>query len=81
MRERRDKEGAREKYMGAERERESAQGGRVCTGGREIESETRGSQTRESRRVDATNARFETRILARTRGERRREHELRVALI
>ena len=42
---------------------------------------TRKSQTRESRCVDVTNAGFETRVSARTRGERRREHELRVTLI
>ena len=39
------------------------------------------SQTRESRRVYVTNAGFETRVQARTREERRREHELRVTLI
>ena len=41
---------------------------------------TRKSQTRESRCVDVTNAGFETRISVRTRGERRRERKLRVAL-
>ena len=46
-----------------------------------FESGTRESQTREPRRVDATNAGFDTRVQVRTRGERRREHELRVALI
>ena len=35
-------------------------GERVCTGGREFESETRGSQTRGSRYIDTTNVRFET---------------------
>jgi len=69
--------------MERERERESVcvQGERVCTGGREIESETRGSQTRESRRVEITNTGFENRVLARTRGERRRKYELRITLI
>jgi len=43
-------------------------------------SETRGSQKRELRRVDATNAGFDTRVQVITRGERGREHELRVAL-
>ena len=43
------------------REREYVRGERVCTGRRRFESETRGSQTRESRRLDATNVRFETR--------------------
>ena len=62
-------------------ERESVQGERDCTGGRGFESETRGSQTRGSRCINATNAGFETRVQVRTRGERRREHELRVALI
>ena len=42
---------------------------------------TRESQTRESRRVEATNAEFETRVQARTREERGREHELCVTLI
>ena len=60
--------------------RERVQGEKVCTGGREFESETRGSQTRESRRVYVTNAGFKTRVQVRTRGERRREHELHVAL-
>ena len=55
-------------------------GERVCTGGREFESETRGSQTRESRRVDATNVRFETRVQVRTRGERERGRRFRVTL-
>jgi len=70
-------------------------GERVCTGGREFEGETRGSQTRESRRVDTTNAGFETRVqvitqeergrgrgfrVALSREEHRRGHELRVAL-
>ena len=41
---------------------------------------TRKSQTRESRCVDVTTAGFETRVPVRTRGERRREHKLRVAL-
>ena len=40
---------------------------------------TRESQTRESRRVEATNAGFETHVKARTR-EHRRGYELRVAL-
>ena len=35
-----------------------------------FESETRGSQTRESRREDATNAGFDTRVQVRARGER-----------
>ena len=47
---------------GKERARESAQGERVCTGRRGIESETRGSQTQESRRVEATNTEFKTRV-------------------
>ena len=63
-----------------EEERECVQGERVCTGGRGFESETRGSQTRESRRVDATNAGFETRVQVRTRGERGRGHRFRVTL-
>ena len=67
----------RERVQG---ERECTGGERVCTGECGFESETRGSQTRESRRVDATNARFETRVQVRTRGERRRGRELRVAL-
>ena len=54
----------REKEL--ERERESLErevnGKRECTGRRGFESETRGSQTRESRRVDATNAGFDTRV-------------------
>ena len=59
MRERRDKVRARERNPW----RESVQGEReIAYRGREFESETRGSQTRESRRVDATNARFETRV-------------------
>ena len=62
-------------------EREYVQGERVCSGGREFESETRGSQTRESRRIEATNAGFGTRVQDRTREERGREHELRVTLI
>ena len=41
---------------------------------------TRKSQTRESRCEDITNAGLETRVSARTRGERRRERKLRVAL-
>ena len=60
--------------------RESVQGERLCTGGREFESETRGSQTRESRRVDATNARFETHVQVITREERGRGRGFRVAL-
>ena len=60
MRERREKVRARERSPWRERER--GQGERLCTGGREFESETRGSQTRGLRRVDATNARFETRV-------------------
>ena len=48
-------------------ERECVQGERLCTGGREFESETQGSQTRESRRVDATNARSETCVQVITR--------------
>ena len=59
-REERERENQREKYM--ERVCVCVQGERVCTGGREFESETWGSQTRESRRVDATNAGFETRV-------------------
>ena len=47
----------------------------------EEKMETRESQTRESRRAEVTNAGFEDRVLAGTRGERRREYELRVALI
>ena len=54
MRERREKVRAREKST----ERERVQGERLCIGGRKFESETRGSQTRESRRVDATNVGF-----------------------
>ena len=87
-REERERENQREKSM----ERE-------CTGrerlyrGRGFESEPRGSQMRESRREDATNVRFETRVQVRTRGEHgrgfrvaltreehRRGHELRVVL-
>ena len=71
--ERREKVRARERSPW--RERESVQEEIVCTGGRGFESETRGS-----RRVDATNARFETRVQVRTRGERRRGREFRVAL-
>ena len=41
---------------------------------------TRESQTREPRCGDVTNAGFETRVLVRTREERRSEHELRVTL-
>ena len=53
---------------------------RECVqGGHGFESETRGSQMQESRRVDATNAGFETRVQVRTREEHRRGHELRVA--
>ena len=63
MRERRENVRAREKSMEREyREKDCVQGERVCTGGREIESETQGSQTRESRRVVSTNAGFETRV-------------------
>ena len=62
MRERREKVRARERSMERERERERVQGERLCTGGREFESETRGSQTRESRCVDAIDAGFETRV-------------------
>ena len=58
----REREREREERMG-ELERE-VHGERVYTGGREFEGETRGSQTQESRRVDATNARFETRVQA-----------------
>ena len=50
IRERKEKERARERSIW--RESVCVQGERVCTAGREIESETRGSQTRESRRVD-----------------------------
>ena len=39
--------------------------------------ETRESQTRESRCVDVTNAGFETRVLAMTRGERKHEKDRR----
>ena len=60
-------------------ERESVQRERDCTGRREFESETRGSQTRGSRCINATNAGFETRVQVRTRGERGRGRELRVA--
>ena len=49
--------------------------------GRGFESETQRSQTRESRRVDATNARFESRVQVITREEHRRGHKLRVASI
>ena len=55
---RREKELERERERNLERE---VYGRREYTGRRGFfESETRGSQTRESRRVDATNARFET---------------------
>ena len=54
----RKRELEREVYGG----REYIQGERVCTGGHGFESETRGSQTRESRRVDVTNAGFKTRV-------------------
>ena len=47
MRERREKVRAR----GRSTWRERVQGERLCTGGREFESKTRGSQTRESRRA------------------------------
>ena len=43
-------------------ERECVQGERVCIGGCGFENETRGSQTRESHCVGATNAGFETRV-------------------
>ena len=56
--------------------RESVQGERDCTGGREFESETR-----ESRRVDVTNAGFEIRVKPRIREEHRRGREFRVVLI
>ena len=66
MRERREKVRARERSM--ERERERVYRERECVqGGHGFESETRGSQTRESRRIDATNARFETRVQVITR--------------
>ena len=55
-REERERENQREKYM----ERERVHKERVCTGGRGFESETRGSQTRELRRAEATNAGLET---------------------
>ena len=60
MRERRGKRELEREVYGerVHRERECAQGERVCTGGRGFESETRGSQTRESRRIYATNAGF-----------------------
>ena len=58
MRERREKERARERSTWRERERESEQGERVCG----FESETRGSQTRESRRVYVTNVGFEIHV-------------------
>ena len=45
-----------------ENERESVHKERVCTGGRGFESETRGSQTRELRRAEATNTGLETRV-------------------
>jgi len=61
-------------------ERESVQGERVCTGRRGFESETRGSQTRGSRCINATNAGFETRVQVRTREERGRGCGFRVAL-
>ena len=66
MRERREKERTRERSTWRERE---------CSGGREFESETRGSH-----RVDATNAGFETRVQVRTREERGRGRGFRVAL-
>ena len=78
MRERREK--VRARGRGPWRERESVQGERVCTGGREFESETRGSQTRGSRHVDATNAGFETRFQVITREERGHGRGFRVAL-
>ena len=55
-------------------ERESVQGDASYA------SETHGSQTRESRRVDATNAGFNTRVQVRTREERGRGRGFRVAL-
>ena len=58
MRERREKERARERSP----QRESAEEERECTGRCSVESETWESQTRESRCVDATNAGFETRV-------------------
>ena len=57
MRERREKERAREKSIERECRGRENTGERECTGRRGFESETR-----ESRRVDATNAGFETRI-------------------
>ena len=60
----------REKHM----EGESAQGDAS------LESETQGSQTRESRREDVTNAGFDTRVQVRTRGKRGRGRGFRVAL-
>ena len=54
--------------------------GESAQGDAGFESETRGSQTRESRRVDATNVGFETRVQVRTRGERGRGRGFRVAL-
>ena len=41
---------------------------------------TRDSQTRELRRVEVTNAGFETRVKVKTREEHRREREFRVVL-
>jgi len=58
MRERREKERAREKST----ERECKGGERECTGRCSVESEMRGSQTRGSRCVDATDAGFDTRV-------------------
>ena len=59
MRERRKKERLEREVHG---ERESAQEERVCTGRRGIRSETRGSQTWESRYSDTIIAGFEARI-------------------
>ena len=55
--------------------------GESAQGDAGFESETRGSQTRESRREDVTNAGFETRVQVRTQGERGRGRGFRVALV
>ena len=70
----RNLERKRTRWGDLERERESTQGDAG------FESETRASQTRESRRADATNAGFDTRVQVITREERGRGLGFRVAL-
>ena len=71
MRERREKVRARERNPWRER---------VFRGNASLRVRTRISQTRGSRCIDVTNARFETCVRDRARGERRRGCGFRVAL-